>query len=101
MNPYEESLLHTRGADLERETRTLQLSGESGATPESETEVFRFATMKRVGGRIERWFMTIARWQPRRRSPAVSSSDRPAKPVSAAAAARPAREPTSVPTPIK
>jgi hypothetical protein len=62
MNPYEESLLHSHRADLARETRSLQLSGESGAIPESETEVFWFGKMRPTPNRITRGLVTISSW---------------------------------------
>jgi hypothetical protein len=62
MNPYEESLLRSHQTDLARETRSLQLSGGSGAIPESETEVFWFGKVRPTPNRITRALVTMSSW---------------------------------------
>ena len=62
MNPYQESLLRTHQAELAEETRALQLAGQTGAAPESESEVFRFGSVRRRQGLIRSWVTAISSW---------------------------------------
>jgi hypothetical protein len=97
VNPYEETRLRTHRDDLARETRQLQLSGDSGAQPESDAEVFALAQVRRVHGRLEGWLLAIARWRPPRWSLKRSPSLPRGRVLPTAPTPRPTSEPSRGP----
>ena len=62
MNAYQESLLYTQQAERSQEIRALQLSGQSGSELESESELYRYATVRRAPAWIRALATMIARW---------------------------------------
>jgi hypothetical protein len=99
MNPYQETLLSAHKADLAQETRALQLSGDSGAALESETELFAFATARSFRSRIWRVLIALVRRHPVQRT-APRRTREESSPATAPLARLPV-EPAAVPVPIE
>ena len=78
MNPYEESLLAVRRTELADEIRSIQLAGDGGAQRDSETELFRFASVRRGPRWIAGWLVAILHRLPIPHGPAHAARVEPA-----------------------